>query len=317
MLPLRVTSVLLALAAPLLADRLDPALVDARARVLVHLDVQALKATELYRLLRSDVGEKMDEALEDFEAETGLNPLQDLRGVTIYATDVSQDRWIALLHTTARIDGALQELRKQPGYSESRVGDKTIHSFANDHERWFGHLFVGQGGEERLFALAEDSGALVEAIGVVDGARPGLDDAGEPFVASQPGQGAVLFVSAATDLRELADFDPSAELSRLVRGVLFECGESQGRFYSSLRLTTGTPDDALKIQQVIDGGLALASLVLTRTEETSGLKELLSALDVQRTGTVVTLGFRYSAQELYDGLRAFALENGMEGLERR
>jgi hypothetical protein len=314
---IRATPVLLLLAAPALADRLDPGVVDARARVLVHLDVQALKATTIFQLLREDKAEEIDAAVADFAAETGLNPLEDLRGVTIYALDVSQDRWIALLHTTDRVDAALQELRSQPGYSETQAGDKTIHSFANAHDRWYGHLFRAREGEQRLFALAEDSAALLEAVGVVDGERPGLDDAGEALVASQPSPGTVLFVSAATDLRELADFDPAAELSRLVRGVVFECGESERTFFALARLSSGTPDDALKIQRVIDGGLALASIIAEKTEEAQGLAELVSALDVQRTGTVVTLAFRHGARELYEKLSALADQSGIVELEHR
>ena len=44
---IRATPLLIVLAAPALADRLDPSVVDARARVLVHLDVQALKGTTI------------------------------------------------------------------------------------------------------------------------------------------------------------------------------------------------------------------------------------------------------------------------------
>src|SRR5262245_35690747 len=292
-----------ALAAPATADRLDPAVVDARARAVVHVDVQALKATEFFRLLRAEAGEKLDAAMADFAAQTGLNPLEDLRGVTAYALDVSEDRWVALLHTTARIDAALEELRKRPGYSETRIGEKTIHSFADGDEHWYGHLFRAREGEERLFALADDSNALLEAIGVVEGARPGLDDTAEPLVASQPTQGAVLFVSAATDLSDLVGFDPDGQVARLLRGVLVECCETQGTFYTLVRLSTGSHDDALKVEQVIQGGLALASLIAGRADEAQKLTDYINALEVDRQGTVVTLTFRYASKELFAGLR--------------
>jgi hypothetical protein len=299
MLRLRVPALLLLLATPALADRLDASVVDARARVLIHLDVEALKATTLFGLARAGAAEEIDAALADFAAETGLNPLEDVRGATVYALDVSDGRWIALLHTNARLDAALEQLRKQPGYSESQVGDKTILALTNGSERWYGHLFRAKGGEQRLFALSESSEALVEAIGVVDGARPSLGEGAEPLVASTPSAGAVLFVSAATDLSALAGLTPSAEVSRLVRGVLFECGETDGTFFSLVRLSTGTHDDAEKVHQVIQGGLALASLIAGRSEETRALGELADALEVERTGTVVTLVFRYASRELY------------------
>lgn len=309
MLPLRVPVLLLALAAPALADRLDPTVVDARARVLVHLDVEALKATTLFDLVHAGAAEEMNAALADFAAETGLNPLQDVRSATVYATDVAEGRWIALLHTNDRLDAALAELKKQPSYSESKVGDKTILALANGGERWYGHLFRAQEGEERLFALAEDQDVLLEAIAVVDGARPSLDEEAQPFVASKPTPGAVLYVSAATDLSELASFDPAAQVSRLVRGVLVECGETDGTFFSLVRLSTGSHDDAQKVEQVIQGGLALASLIGKDSEEARALGELVGALQVERTGTVVTLAFRYASRDLYERLSG-AMEAG-------
>ena len=61
-------------------------------------------------------------------------------------------------------------------------------------------------------------------------------------------------------------------------------------------------DDAQKVDQVIQGGLALASLIAGRSEETRALGELAESLQVERTGTVVTLVFRYASRELYERL---------------
>ncbi len=295
------TAALLLCATPTSADVLEPALVDARARVLVHVDVAALTRTRLFDLLADDPDVDVADALSEFEEEIGLDPLHDVRSLTVYSNDVEKEHWVALLRTNENLDAAVARLEGRRGYVQTRTGDKTIHSLHEDGQEWHGHMYRSEQGGERLFVITESIEVLVEAIRVVDGERQNLLRAEEPGVQHAPSPGAVLFVSADRGLGDLGDFATS-EVSRLVRGVLFECGESEGTLFANLRLTAATEKDAKDIHDVIQGGLAMASLIAGREDETRVIDDLVDALDVRREGTAVIFAFRYSSQALYDGL---------------
>jgi hypothetical protein len=298
-------------ATPLFADLLEPANVDARAKVLIHLDVQALAKTRLFRLLREDPDLGIERALGDFEEEVGLDLLADVRSATVYLNDV-EGHWVALLRTGERIDAALAALAERPGYSASVVDGRTVHALREHGNEWFGLLYRAETGGERLFVITEDVGALVAAIEVVDGKRPSLGSAAADadVVEHVPQPGSVLFVSADRGLGDLGDFRPSAEISRLVTGVRFDCGESDDTLFANLSLDAATERDAKDVHDVIQGGLAFTSLISGRADETRVLGDLVDALDVRRERTVVTFAFRYSSQALYDG---FVSLKGLEG----
>jgi hypothetical protein len=292
---------LLLFGAPSTADVLAPELVDADARVLIHVDVAALSGTTLFRLLAANADTGFEEALDEFEGEVGLDPLRDVRSVTVYSNDADA-HWVALLRTTEKLDQALEALRERPGYAQREVDGKTVHALEEDGSTWYGHLYRSPAGAERLFVITEDEAALVEAVRVVDGKVANVGSAAEPAVATAPSPGAVLFVSADRGLGELGDFHPSAEVSKLVKSVLFECGEAGGELFASLRLTAAGDKEAREIHDVIQGGLALASLLSGRSDETNALGDMIDALDVRRRDAAVTFEFRYSAQAFYDGL---------------
>lgn len=298
------SAALLLCAGPLTADALEPSLVDARARVLIHVDVAALGRTTLFRLLWEDPELGIEESLRDFEGEIGLDPMRDVLSLTVYSIDAGE-HWIALLRTTEALDSALEGLRGRPGYAESEVGAKTIHSLREDGQEWHGHLYRSSAGGERLFVVSEDVPALIEAVRVVDGEVESLDEAPDAAglaVHAAPSPGAVLFVHADRGLGELGDFVPTAEVSRLVEGVSFECGEVEGQLFATLRLTAATAQDARDVHDVIQGGLAFASLISGRSDGTAVIGELVRALAVRCDGFTVTFDFRYSAAALYEGL---------------
>ena len=287
-------------AAPAFADVLEPANVDARAKVLVHLDVEALSKTRLFRLLREDPDLGIEGALADFSDETGLDLIADVRAVTVYLNDV-EGHWVALLRTSESVDAALDVLAERPGYEKSVVEGKTVHALREGGTDWYGYLYRSEVGSERLFVITEDVGALLGAVRVIDGEAQSLDEAGHTALAATPKTGSVLYVSADRGLSELGDFEATAEVSRLVTGVRFDCGETDGMLFAGLRLDTATEKDAQDIHEVVQGGLAFASLISGRADETAVIGELISALEVDRDKTAVSFAFRYPSQALYDG----------------
>ena len=301
-------------ATPVLGDVLNPGIVDGRARVLIHLDMLALTETTLFKLAYEELAVDIDAALLEFEEETGLDPLRDLRSVTVYSNDIEKDHWVALLRANERLDAAFERLQRKPGYAEVTHGARTLHSITEGDQQWFGYLYDSRPAGERLFVISEGVDALVAAIDVIEGKRENLAQVEQAAVESAPRPGATLFVSADRGLGSFGDFAPSSEVSQLVTGVLFECGEAEEVLFARLRLTAASEKDARDIRDIIQGGLAIASLIAGRAEGAEVLDEFVRALEVEQERKVVTVDFEYSSRRLWNGLEDLG---ELVGIDRR
>ena len=172
---------------PLRKDRL-PADVD----FVVHLDLEGFKATELWRLakegedLHAELAEldrlvghcQLDKKvrrgatrfilprrvgvgvaelaeLEEVEERFGLNPLTDLRAITLYKVEQEEDPTVVLLSTSAKVDAALERLRDERGYQRQSEGKIELHTWKErnqDDEMVFAYLHGS--GDERVVVLA-------------------------------------------------------------------------------------------------------------------------------------------------------------------
>ncbi|MEM7305360.1 MAG: hypothetical protein AAF682_01755 [Planctomycetota bacterium] len=291
--------VALPLAAPVAAGELDLSLVDAKAEVVFHADVELLVQTKLFGLLSQAPELGMADALAEFEEEIGLNPLEDVHSMTAYGLDADDEEdWVALIHTSDRLDAALDRLKSEEGYRQVEMGGRSVHSLKDGGETWFGYVFNSGDRSERLFLLSEDSGSLLRGVDVVEGSRPSVDEADEPSITSRPSPGSILFVSVGAGLSQLAEFDPAAEVSKLISGFTLDAGEDEEMLFARVVLETPQHEDALKVYQVIQGGIALLGLIAGADEELAPLTELANALDIQRKGTLVTLQLRYPTAAL-------------------
>ena len=297
-------SALLALAGQAQADGLNASLVDARAKLLIHIDVEQLIETEMFKLLSKDPEAEMGDFVEEFQSETGLDPTADVRSITVYGNSANEKDWVALIRTSGNLDSAMQKLSQKEGYSKVEVGGRMLHSLKDGRETWYGYVYNAEQGDDRLFVVSENQQSVLGAIDVVSGKQANLVQAREPAVSAQPGPGSVLFVSAGIGLDGLSDFEATAKMAKLVQGVTFDCGEDQGVLFATLQLQASQHDDAQKLYQVIQGGIALLSLASGSDEELGFVTELVNSLDIQLTNTRVTLSFRHASASLYEGLRS-------------
>jgi hypothetical protein len=286
-------------------DRL-PADVD----FVMHLDLEGLKSTGLWKLAQEgkDFHAELDE-LKEVEERFGMNPLTDVRAITLYKVQEEEDPTVVLLSTSAKVDAALARLRGEAGYKRLSEGKIELHTWKErnqDDENVFAYLH-GSGGE-RVVVLASKRESALHAARVLRGEDISLASSGTGLTVA-PAAGSFLYVSAA-DLSSLDDFAPASHVLGLAQGLQFDVGEAGGLLQAHVGLAAADADKAFHLSNTVNGLISLAYLA---GQELGEVIELLSGLKVRAQGAKVTMDFEFELARLVEILRA--LEGAEEGDE--
>jgi hypothetical protein len=307
---------LLLLAPSAKADALRKNRVPANARWLAHLDVEVLKSSKLYEVVHEESGKdganEMDAGLAQFKLTAGLDPTMDFKAVTVYCASKSEKSCVAVLSGNARIDDALAKLRTMQNYRTTPVGSYMLHTWGDDHGTWYAYVHHKEGEEERVVVASQDSAELVRGIALLEQGGASLADAGRSLISATPAAGSILFAAAGEGLSELGGDQPASAVARLAKTIAIDVGEDRGSLWAHAALDARTPEDAQRIQQVLQGAVALAGLVGGEEQEKarSTLQHLADALHVTLSDTRVDADFRYGVQALFEDLKSLDESRG-------
>jgi len=259
-----------ALSAASLAGPLNKAWVAPDAAWVVHVDMDAMRSSTLGAFITEHRKELELEGLAEFKSETGIDPLADLKGVTVYGSSPTPGDCVAIVTATSAVDAAMAKLaEKEKGLKTITEGSYTLYTWKEHGTERFGYVRPGANPDERLVLAAAEKPRLLEAIKRLE--APG-EAPTEGALTATPKAGSVLFVSA-TAMKGLPDADASMMLQKM-RGLRFDCGESAGEVFAELNVTAGSSEDATNLLQAAQGGMAIARMCAGSDPE---LKELVKA----------------------------------------
>lgn len=288
------------IAVPAAAGELQRQHVPAEARWVGHFDMQAFQRTGLWReiVARSgpdgDVGISFDE-LEELRTELGIDPLKDLRSVTIYGRSEDEDDVVVLLETTAAIDNALTRFSQEDGYRLTEHAGLEIHAWSND-----GYVHVMPGPDNgRLVTIAPRLANVVEGVRVIHSQSPSLAAETSPRLSAMPLSGSFLFFASIDGIPGIHEIDASSQVAALATGLVFDLGESGSELFVRANVQTGDVESALNLGDVVDGLLALGKLALGSQDAPPEIVGLLRALQVETRGSAVWIEFRYDVVGLF------------------
>ena len=295
---------LLSLAVPATAGELNPDHVAAEARWLVHIDVQAAARSTFRSQLEQLIGDEIEldeiEELGAFPNIAGLKPWEDIRSLTFYSASPSPEDAVALVHTSPAVETALGDLRGMPGYRSIKATGGTLHAWEDDHEAWFAYVhYVGE--DDRLVFFSDDEQRLLASLDVVLGKRPSLADSSDKAIHALPRKGSIVFV-AMTMIEGMDGWVPhdASAVVQLVHGFSFDIGERGGNVEANLTIETREPEDATNVGQILQGIVALGSLVGNEAPGHEPLQRLVQSVSFQTAGNRVSLDFSYPTRDLVD-----------------
>jgi hypothetical protein len=282
------------------SDELKRERLPANVDFVVHFDVEGFKATQLWKHV-SEKGEDLDldiDELDEIEEELGIDPLTDVRAVTLYKMESQEDPTVVLFSSTSKVDAALAKHQLERDYRKITSRGIELHTWGDaddpdDDERMF--AYVHPVGEERVVVVAGDEESAVHAARVLRGEDPSHASAGT-LLTLAPARGSFLYVAAA-EIPHLHDLTPASQVFGLAQGIQVDLGEAGGFLRAHMGVTTGSAEDALNISNVLNGLVSLARLA---GNELGELLELLTGIRLATRGSEVLFDFEFGVDRLIE-----------------
>lgn len=285
--PLSVAALAVPLLAPLpssAAEGLQKTSIAADARWVVHFDVQGFLASGLGREITGMIERgEIDADLDEVRQELGIDPLQDLRAVTVYGRGEPDEKDAVVLVTASpAADAVLEHLQQSDDYHRVDAEGLTLHVFEDE-----AYAYVRDTGGGRLFVVSGDPQRVAGAVRVLDGQERNLLQSSTPALTGTPRPGSFLFVEFA-DLAALDDIDFDSYTMENAHGLVVEAGQSAGHLFVDASVDTGDLTQAQNLAQVIQGAKALVSLA-GGDDVPPAARELIQSIQVQAMGTRISV----------------------------
>ena len=300
--PLLASLAWLAAAAPP-SDELKRERLPADIDFVVHFDVEGFKATQLWKHL-SEKGEELDldfDEFEEIEDELGIDPLTDVRAVTLYKIENEEDPTVVLFSSTPKVDEALARHQQESDYRRIVSSGIELHTWSDhdssDDERMF--AYVHAAGQERVVVVSSNEQSAVHAARVLRGEDPSHASAGTMLTLA-PARGSFLYMAAA-EIPHLGELQPASQVFGLAQGIQVDFGEAGGYLRAHMGVTTASAEDALNISNVINGLISLARLAGSELGE---LLELLTGIRLNTRGSEVLFDFEFGVDRLIEILES-------------
>jgi hypothetical protein len=274
----------------------------ADVELVLHLDLEGLQKTELWKHLAQgefDIEEEID-ALDELRRRFGIDPLIDLRSLTVYQLQGEDEPSVALFTASTRIEEALRELQKQAGYRKVEQSGIELHAWQEEGEHGesvFAYLYPLPNGD-RVAVVASSAEHAARGARVLRGEEENHGSGGGPL-SIQPAPGSFLYLAAST-LPGLEEFTPASRVYGLAQGIQVDLGEAGGFLHGRVAVSTGSPEDARNVADVVQGLRALASLAAHEGPKLESLHELLGAVGIETRGNDVVLGIEFEVARLVE-----------------
>lgn len=290
------------------ASPLDPSVAPPRVTWIVHVDVEAMQASETGRFILANK-QMLDIDADDLEEMNRILQLdmeRDLKGFTVYnGPEGGEDDAIAVATFSAEVEKQAERLAKEaPTFKKVVDGDFTYFSWVDkDEVRCAAILPSRAGAGLRSVVIAADAPSLREAAAVVSGKSPSIG-ADSPLLARKPAPGSVIFATASEFPR--GDEDDMARVLQQAQGGAVDIGEANGEVFGDIIVRAGEAKAAADIAQVGNGLMALGRMMGAEDPATKPMANLLSAITITVEGSNVVVKGRYPAVKAVEAMREMA-----------
>ncbi len=234
--------------APLVAAPIDPSLVPASAKWVLHVDLDAMRGSatgrEVFRRIEAEQGAK----LTTFKRISSVHLLNDVHNITLYG-DGRPERGVALISGNFDRAHMTDIVRAADGYSESSHESVTLLHW-QDGEKQQNAAFAAEG----FLVLSRQDELLPLALDTISHRQPGLGEADFPG-------GDKPLVTAMAKLGEIKLPADASAIVRNLKTVRISASEGDGRFVLDAAAGTADAARAKLLRRTLDGIVALGQLL--------------------------------------------------------
>jgi hypothetical protein len=277
--------------------------VAAEAKWVLHLDVDAFKATQLGAYIGGELDQKLAKPKADLKAQLDFDfDWRRITALTAYGTGFRPDeqgKGILLVYTDMDLQKALEAVidKQQGGNAEAgpvkrlEPGPLPLYLINDD-------LYVApQPGRPVLVSKFHQE--ILKARPVFAGQAPTLA-ASDAFGDLLSAPGALFFLAAAQGFNEVPQMPPKARVLKQAEGLRLIISETAGQLGLNALLKTKTPEVSQQVQQVLQGLIALGTLSQPDNQD---LQQLIQATKVAAGDKSVTVNVQLPADKVIAGLQ--------------
>lgn len=264
--------------------------VAANAKWLVHIDFDAGKATKVgYKVYEDWLSHGFaKETLQDVRETIGLDLLEDVRGVTFYATRFEQYGGVVIVRAKVDRQRLLSLLDENATHQTQLYGDYELHTWEQTVEGLKSEV-SGCFYRPAMVVIGRKTAEVKAALDVLDGKKPNLAQS-DSLLNRKAAKGTVLEIGAVglndLDSRDIPFVSP---VIRYCSSILLDLGEDGQQVFVSAVLKTKTAETAKQINDVIDGFLAIKRL---EAEDDKILIEAIKAIKMKVDGDAIRIDWR-------------------------
>ncbi|MCP4150084.1 MAG: hypothetical protein GY757_20220 [bacterium] len=272
------------------ASVLDKSILPAGTQWVLHLDVQRLNDTTLFKKLIDDktLGD-INSARDRVLKEINVDPFKDVSGVTVFGNQEHGKDMVCYIYGNlgAASKAALAKMKESKNLEQQQYHNETIYSL-NRHG-----FVVFKSNKSLLFSKNET--ALKNALDVVNKKKKSLGSSDLlKYVDMIPKKA---FLSAAVaNLSKMRYHGPQAMILNCTGAATFMSLEANNNLTLKAMLKTDTLENAQNIENIVRGLMALGSI--QSNENFKPYAPLLNAIRIERKKTNVNLEFTYPSEEL-------------------
>ena len=285
-----------------------PGNISADAKWFGHINVEAIHSMEIVQELRTkmDKGGRLKDRMQRFSQQIGMNPMEDLLAVTIYATQYEGDVGVGLFYVKnvdrKKLLSVLEE--RQPDHETSQHGDRTLYTWTVKHRRGEMEL-TATFASKKLIVIGAGEGHVKAALDTIDREKDGLD-ADSPLLAGASKKS--LFVSNALDVPGDYREKTNCPVLRKCTAVTVNVAEKKGTLTGKYVFTADSEETASGFKGIVDAAMAMGR---SRAGDGEAVKKVMDGVKSKVKGEVFTLTWKTTTDDIQAAVRQM-----MEGWRR-
>ncbi len=283
------------------AEPLELKQVAADAKWLIHVNVDAMRASIVVQKAYHKCMEMHKDAQKHFnkvQETLGLDLKKDLHGITVYGKDLDKHHGVLIVHADVNQKLLLEKAQKAPDHKVAKYGSYEVHSWTHKHGKE-SHTAYGVFFKPNVLVFAGCSSLIHGALDVLDGKSPGITDEKSPLAGRLP-PGATLIVRASAIGSQI-----KCPILKEADSLRVTLGENQGESFYRARLTMKSTEAADQLKAVVEGFKAMVGL--THGSDAAAMK-LVNAIKVTTQDKAVRIAWSAPAEEVWMAIEKAAKE---------
>ena len=275
------------------AAKIDKANISNDAKFVVHLDLDAFRASKigitlLEKIRKDEGGEKLNALAELI----GFDPLSAIHGATMFGNG-EEDNGILVVKHKADNTKLLAFMKLDEYYRKTEHGKHEIHGAGDRGDGKRGYIsFVNA----TTAVLAASRELAAEGIDLVNGKGAAVKQIPTSLVSAGK-KAKNTFLVAYANVEDLKEHIDNETVNQMAKRVAFVMGESDEKFILSISVDALDADAAENMENMVNGLIGFARL---NQDENPEVKDILKGLKVTRNEENVSVHFSVGVNKLFE-----------------